>query len=285
MDTGAADLLNAKGGAAKAGPGPSAGERAKTPRLIQSVDRALRILEALSLARTSISLQDLSAQTGLNVSTCHHLLTTLAHRGYVGQDRRSREYSLGNKIIELSDARVRQIDIVRLVMPVLTSLNEETSETVHLAAMQGREMVTLAMLDSFHAVKVDSGAIGKSGAAHATATGKAILAWLPESEIRAILASSGMKAYTEKTVRSPDELIQQLALVRRHGYAEDREEFQPGVLCIGTAIRDHAGAVVASLSVSIPTMRATEAVVEDITIRVKSAAAEASRELGSRSHV
>lgn len=103
------------------GDGSAPAKDAKSPRLIQSVDRALVLLEALSQARNGISLQDLSATTGLNVSTCHHLLTTLAQRGYVGQDPRTREYSLGNKVIELSEARVRQIDIVRLAMPALTS--------------------------------------------------------------------------------------------------------------------------------------------------------------------
>lgn len=255
---------------------------AKAARRIQSVDRALTIMETLALSRGGMSLQTLSAETGLNASTCHHLLMTLAHRGYVSQDRRTKEYALGNKIIELSEARVRQIDIVRLVMPVLARLNEDTGEAVHLAAMQGRELVTLAKLDSRHAVKVDSAGIGKSGAAHATGIGKAILAWLPEDEIRAILAASGMKAYTEKTIRSVDELIGQFALVRRHGFALDREEFQPGVTCVGTAIRDHSGAVVASLGVSIPTMRAVEGTLDEIKERVKAAAAEASRELGSR---
>lgn len=266
-------------------PAPMGATRTRPPkaaRLIQSVERALTIMETLALSRGGMSLQTLSAETGLNASTCHHLLVTLAHRGYVSQDRRTKEYALGNKIIELSEARVRQIDIVRLVMPVLARLNEATGEAVHLAAMQGRELVTLARLDTRHAVKVDSAGIGKSGAAHATATGKAILAWLPEDEIRAILAASGMKAYTEDTIRSPDELIGQFALVRRHGYAFDREEFQPGVTCVGTAIRDHSGAVVASLGVSIPTMRAVEGTLDEIKEKVKAAAAEASRELGSR---
>lgn len=252
-------------------------------RRIQSVDRALTIMETLAQSRGGMSLRELAAATGLNASTCHHLLMTLAGRGYVSQEPRTREYALGNKILDLSDARVRQIDIVRLAMPALVRLNEATGEAVHLAAMQGRELVTLAKLDSSHAVKVDSGAIGKSGAAHATATGKAILAWLPEDEIRAILTATGMKAYTENTLRAPDALIKQLALVRRHGYAEDREEFQPGVFCVGTAIRDHAGAVAASLGCSIPTMRAKDGALGDIREKVVAAAAEVSRQLGSRS--
>ncbi len=248
---------------------------------IQSVDRALSVLEALAEGPGASSLADVSARAGLNASTCHHLLTTLSARGYVTRDPATRTYSLGNKVFQLSAARARQIDVVRLASDTLAKLNAETGEAVHLAAMQGRELVTLAKLDSRHAVRVDSGLGGKSNAAHATATGKAILAWLPEPEVRAIAAHSRMLQFTERTVQSIDELLKELRLVRRHGYAEDREEFQPDVWCIGSAIRDHSGAVVASVSVSIPTLRATEDRLTMIRDRVRDAAQAVSLALGS----
>ena len=260
---------------------PDADRAPKRANLIQSVDRALLILETLSQAREGMALNDISARTGLNVSTCHHLLATLSQRGYVTREPGSKAYALGNKIFELSAARARQIDVVGIASPVLRALNEATREAVHLAAMQGRDLITLAKLDSRHAVGVDSGMVGKSGAAHATATGKAILAWLPEPEIRAIIAESGMQRYTDHTIDDLDDLFAELALVRRHGFAEDREEFQPDVYCIGCAIRDHSGGVIASLSVSIPTMRATEAHLADIRERVKQAALDVSQQLGS----
>ena len=260
---------------------PRVEQAPKRANLIQSVDRALLILETLSQAREGIALNDIGERTGLNVSTCHHLLATLSQRGYVTREPGSKAYVLGNKIFELSAARARQIDVVAIASPVLRSLNEATREAVHLAAMQGRELITLARLDSRHAVGVDSGMVGKSGAAHATATGKAILAWLPEPEIRAIIAESGLQHYTDHTIDDLDDLFADLALVRRHGFAEDREEFQPDVYCVGCAIRDHSGGVIASLSVSIPTMRATEAHVADIRERVKQAALDVSQQLGS----
>lgn len=267
---------------ARAAEGRSPEPAVRRPNLIQSVDRALSILESLAEMRGGVSLMELSLRLGLNSSTCHHLLTTMARRGFVGQDLGSKEYHLGNKIFELSDARARQIDVVKLAMPTLVDLNERTGESVHLATLQGRDLVTVAKLDSRHAVKVDSGWVGKADAAHATATGKAILAWLPEAEIRAILSAKGMRRFTENTIISADELIPQLALVRRHGYAEDREEFQPGVMCVGTAVRDHTGAVVAAFSCSVPTMRATEEMLENLKELVKAAAARTSEELGSR---
>ena len=173
---------------------------------IKSVDRALDLMEALSRSGGSLTLSELSARTGLNASTCHHLVATLVARGYAGQNSRTREYALGNKIFELSDARARQFDLLDVAMPALRDLNRKTSEAVHLALIQARELVTVAQLDSLHAVKVDSGFAGKSNAAHATACGKAILAWLPESEQWAIIDAKGMEAFTEHTVTDLEEL-------------------------------------------------------------------------------
>ena len=259
---------------------PQVSARASTT--IKSVDRALDLMEALSRSGGSLTLSKLSAQTGLNISTCHHLVATMMTRGYIGQNARTKEYALGNKVFELSDARARQFDFVDVAMPVLRDLNHETGEAVHLAIIQARELVTVAKLDSLHAVKVDSGFAGKTSAAHATASGKAILAWLPESEQRAIVDARGMEAFTIDTVTDLKTLRAELALVRRHGYAQDNEEFQPGVVCIGAAIRNHTGGVIASISCSTPTMRASEEHSAELIERVKQAAATLSQELGSR---
>jgi len=106
-------------------------------------------------------------------------------------------------------------------------------------------------------VRVDTGKIGKVEAPHATWVGKAILAWLPENEIGRIVRG-GMKRYTENTVTDIPALLESLRIVRRNGYAIDREEFLPGVICVGAAIRDQAGTVIGAISASTPTMRADD---------------------------
>jgi IclR family acetate operon transcriptional repressor len=256
--------------------------RERAPGTIRSVDRALDLLEVLSRSGGALALSEISARSGINASTCHHLLATLAARGYISQNGRSREYMIGNKVFDLSDARARQFNLIEVAMPRLRALNEATREAVHLAVIQARELITVAKLDSLHAVKVDSGFVGKSNAAHATASGKAILAWLPEPEQRAIAEAKGLDAFTENTITGLDALRAELALVRRHGVAYDREEFQPGVICIGAAIRNHTGGVIASVSCSTPTMRASDEGLARVEELVKAAAAELSQELGSR---
>ena len=283
----AVETAKAEGGLESAGEAKPAlaedlaGPAVKTRRTIQSVERALDALEVLGRAGTELSLSEIALQAGLNVATCHHLLSTLAKRGYVGQNPRGRTYFLGTKILELSSSRVRQFNLVDTVMPELRRLNQETRESVHLAVMQGHDLVTLAKLDSSHPIRVGTDAIGKSNAAHATATGKAILAWLPEPEIARVIAEKGLTRFTENTITEKAELIENLRLVRRNGFALDREEFQPGVTCVGAAIRDHMGAVIGSISCSMPEIRATEAQLAAAKSAVRRCATTLSEKLGT----
>ena len=242
-------------------PGPGTKARPQAPRggdrhNIQSVDRALFLLETIAEAGGEATLTELANRTNLNISTCHHLLATLIQRGFAAKVPGRRLYALGARIIYLGHACL-QVDLPRRAQPYLEAVNRATGETVHLAALQGDNVVTLAVREARHAVRVDTGRIGKLEAPHATSVGKAILAWLPEDEIRRIV-SGGMKRYTEKTVTEFPALLESLRIVRRNGYAIDREEFLPGVICVGAAIRDQAGTVIGAISASTPAMRASE---------------------------
>src|SRR5215470_12828052 len=233
------------------------GRSSRVPRGgIQSVDRALMLLEVIAELGGQATLTELAGRNGLNVSTCHHLLATLVRRGFVTKVQ-GRRYALGARILFLGHACL-QVDLPRRSEPFIDKINQTTGETVHLAVRQGDSIVTLLKRESRHAVRVDTGALGQSDAAHASATGKSILAWLPEEQVRRILASHGMRRFTPNTIVEYAPLIEELRFVRRNGFALDREEFQPGVICIGAAIRDHTGAVVGAISASTPTMRGTE---------------------------
>jgi IclR family acetate operon transcriptional repressor len=236
------------------GPGPArnGGDR----HSIQSVDRALFLLETIAEAGGEATLTDLATRTGLNISTCHHLLATLIKRGFATKVAGRRLYALGARIFFLSHACL-QVDLPRRAQPYLETINRSTGETVHLAALQGDCVVTLAVREARHAVRVDTGKVGRVEAPHATSVGKAILAWLPEAEIQRIVAG-GMKRCTEKTITEFPQFIESLRIVRRNGYAVDREEYLPGVICVGAAIRDQAGTVIGAISASTPTMRASD---------------------------
>jgi IclR family transcriptional regulator, acetate operon repressor len=258
---------------------PSGG---KSRRIIQSVDRALAIIEALAQDQHGLALMELGARAGLNISTCHHLLMTLQRRGYVVQDKQTKEYSLGNKIFELSDARERQLDLVSVAKPYIRSLNRLTGEATHLAVVEAGQLATLVKMEATHAVRVDATRVGKSNAAHAAANGKAILAYLPRQELDDLIANVGLPRFTASTIRSREQLERELGKIRSQGYAEDYEEFQPGVLCFGAPIFNHEGQVVGALSCSVPTMRSSKQLNQRLRRLVIEGGRKISRDLGYR---
>jgi IclR family acetate operon transcriptional repressor len=258
-----------------------ASDASKAGRTIQSIERALDLLDILAASGSELALGEVAAKARLNTSTCHHLLATLVKRGYVGRNTRTRGYLLGPRIAELADRQLRQFRLVDVAMPELRRLNEATGESVRLAVLQGDALVVLAGLESRLELRrpLDERAMAK--AAHATAIGKAILAWLPDAEVTRLIGNNHLKRFTENTVRTPPRLMEELSLVRRNGYARDDEEFQPGLVCIAAAIRDHAGAAIGSVGCSIPTRRAADTPLEAVKSAVKICAAAISERLGA----
>ena len=248
---------------------------------IQALDRAFLILDVMADAGGEAKLTEIAASAGLNVSTCHHLISTLHNWGYVARGINSRSYVLGSRILHLSAACLRQVDLPRRAQSFVDRLNDQTREAVQLAIMQDTNLVHILRREARHAVRVEAGFGGNANAAHATATGKAILAWLPPTELDRIVADKGLTAFTPNTITDLDQLKEHLRLVRRNGYAIDREEFRPGVICLGAAIRDHAGAVVGSISVSSPAFRSTPDYIEQMKVHLIAAADELSVELGA----
>jgi len=249
---------------AKVVPGPGANGRVDVATAannasrhsIQSVDRALLLLETIADMGGEATLTELANRTRLNISTCHHLLATLIKRNFVAKVPGKRLYALGGRILYIGHACL-QVDLPRRAQPYLENINLATGETVHLAGLQGDVISVLSVRESRHAVRVETGKLGRIAAPHAQSIGKAIAAWLPEDEIRRIVGKD-LKKYTENTITDFSELLESLRLVRRSGHAVDNEEYLPGVTCIGAAIRDQAGTVIGGISASMPMMRATK---------------------------
>lgn len=227
-----------------------------------------------------ISLTELSADLDLNISTCHHLVSTLLSKNYLDQDPGSKRYHLGPKLLQLKNIAIEQSDVYARALPILQELNRETTETVHLAVLRNDKLVTVAKLNSTNSVRVDRGMIGESEALHCTATGKAILAFLPESDQERLLRKPGLRRYTARTITDPTVLGQELEKVRAQRYAMDLEEFEPGICCVGAPIQDYSGAVVASFSVSLPVFRAEFTFMQQLVQTVLGASDQISRRLG-----
>ena len=249
---------------------------------IQALDRAFLILDIIADAGGEAKLTEIAAHAGLKVSTCHHLISTLHNWGYVARGANGRSYVLGSRILHLSAACLRQVDLPRRAQSFIDRLNDQTREAVQLAIMQDTNLVNILHREARHAVRVDAAGLGgNSNAAHATATGKAILAWLPPTELDRIVTDKGLTGFTPHTITDIEQLKEDLRLTRRNGFAIDREEFQLGVISLGAAIRDHAGAVVGSISVSAPVFRATSGYINQIKVHLIAATDELSTELGA----
>lgn len=244
---------------------------------VRSVTRALNLIELLATAGRPLALSELRAGADLPPSTAHHLLGTLVARGYACHDAKSRAYSMGSRLAELTRRRDDGRELAATALPVLQEFNRQCGETVHMAQMQGFSLVTLVKLDSSQAVRVDTSALAKAEAAHATATGKAILAHWPQPRLQDYLARHPLRAYTARTLTDPEALAEELMRVRRCGWAEDDEEFHAGVWCVGAPIRGADGQAVAAVSCSLPVMRAGRAQAARLRRLVRACADEISR--------
>ncbi|WP_235876863.1 IclR family transcriptional regulator [Saccharopolyspora terrae] len=223
--------------------------------LVKSADRALIILELLSRGRHRLS--DIAETLRLPLSSVHGLLGTLVHRGFAEFDPTTRTYGLGLKAWTVGQGYTGHRDIVGLALPLMERLAQQTGETVQLSRLDGIENVYIAIAESPQPMKLVS-AVGMRLPAHSVALGKALLAGLSDDEVVARYEDVELERFTNNTITALPQLLAQLAEVRRDGYAVDDEEYIIGCRCLAVPIRDHAGEVVAGMSVSAPTPRCGE---------------------------
>lgn len=227
-------------------------------RTIQSVERALNVLEIVAQERDGVTVSDVSERLELNISTCHHLIATLVKKGFVTHLGRVKGYALGPRLGELVQISEGERDPDVLLAEELKSLGRRLGHGVQFAVLRDTALMTKLSFPGSDDNLAEPDEVEKMAALHATATGKAILAWIPDTELVRIISANGLTTYTSKTITSLSGLVEELRLVRRRKYAIDDQEFSEGIVCIGATIRAGAGAVIGSISVTIPADRATD---------------------------
>ena len=246
---------------------------------VSSLDSGLRLLQALVDAGGPIGVTKLSAVLHMDKSMVHRILSTLKAGGYVFQDEDTRKYELGSELVALSGKVLRSGSLEALVRPSMRELRELTGETVHLARLLEDRAVYIGREDGIHLVTVTAH-IGQREPLYCTATGKVLLAFLPDRELQAALARMTLVPHTPQTMTSKDALHTHLIQVRKQGFAMDDMEFHEGVRCLAAPVRDYNGAVLAALGISGPIMRMTTARVPELSQHVMRCAAEASARFG-----
>jgi DNA-binding IclR family transcriptional regulator len=243
---------------------------------METVTRALEILK--SLATGPLRVQDIVDRLGVHKSTASRLLATLRQHGFVRLNNR-REYELGYAVFELAHALREMLDVRTVARPHLEALWEIIGETIHLAVLDGTEIVYLDKIDSRHPVRMYS-RVGKRASSYCTGVGKAILAYLPPKELEQTLKAISFKRFTERTITDPMQLAEELAQVRSCGIAWDRGEHEPEIYCIGAPIFDFSDQVVAGISISVTTSRNPVEVLDGYKELLSKTAQAVSRDLG-----
>lgn len=248
------------------------------PRLTPAVLRSLDVLELFLEARHGLTAPEVVQRTGLPRTTVHELLTTLTERKYLRRDEATATYHLGLSVFRLGNAFAERLDLHAVGLRVAEWVARQCDETVHVGILEGPDVVYVCKVDSTQSVRMVS-RMGGRVPASCTAVGKVLLAHLPEADRGRILRKPLAKL-TARSITEPHALANQLDEIRASGVAFEAGESNPDVSCVGAPIRDHSGAVVAALSISVPDMRWGQRTPEEWAAFASEGAARLSAELG-----
>jgi IclR family acetate operon transcriptional repressor len=238
--------------------------------IVQSVERALTIMEVLAREGTGLGLMDISQQIDLSPSTTHRLLASLMSRGFVTREPGTRKYILGMKLLELSGSLDVVVNLKAVAESHVHELARSVGETVNLVVRDGSEAVIIDRVESQHKLRF-SVSIGSRIPLHATAAGKVLLAHMPVKEAEAII-NNGLAPLTSNTIVDPYQMLKELELIRARGYAIDHQEQIYDVQCVAAPIRNHQNQVMASVSVSGPSRRMTSQRLAELGEQIKDVA-------------
>ncbi|MCG7334983.1 IclR family transcriptional regulator [Sporosarcina sp. ACRSM] len=247
---------------------------------IQSVDRALTILEMFNERNGELGILEVSERMELPKSTVHGIIKTLVMRGYLIQNSETKKYKLGIRLFELGNTVSKGLDIKEKAGPYLKEVFSQTGETVHLVQLENNEAFYVDKHEGDRALRMYS-QVGKKAPLYCTGVGKAILAHLDKEMQIAILQSTKMEAYTEKTILDKTIILEELEKIKESGYATDDEEIEMGLFCVAAPIFDSNDRVIGSVSTAGPKFRFAGEKIEIAKKCIKEAARSISREMGS----
>lgn len=218
---------------------------------IQSLDRALNILEVLSDA-DEMGLTDISKLVKLNKTTTYRIINALKDNGYIKQGK-NKKYTLTFKMFRLGNRTVQKFDFMSEAKRFLIKLASEVEQVIHLVIQDGSQILYVDKYTPSKKITVmRSSVVGKRAPMYCTAAGKAILAYQNEDRIKKVWEESEIIKYTSRTITSYDTFIRDLKRIKKNGYSTEFEEYQLGVYCIGTPFYNLHGDIVGAISISIP---------------------------------
>jgi DNA-binding IclR family transcriptional regulator len=233
----------------------SAGEN-KSAYIVPAVDRAVRILSLLRSERREMTIAEISDSMGYNKSSIYKLLLTLDHHGFLARDPVTKRYSLGVALMEYGRAVLSGFDIQHAARPSLKSLAAYSGETAIISILRGTKLTILEVEESTAELHV-SLAVGMTNPATATASGKAVLAYLPEKHLNEILRVEGLARHAKSSITNPGIFRSDLETTRKRGYAIDHQEFKEGITAVAAPVFSSKGAI-GAIAIVLPAFKMTD---------------------------
>jgi DNA-binding IclR family transcriptional regulator len=226
----------------------------KPRQMLQTVERALSLLEFVAAARRPPTIKDVSAGLGLNVTTIYHLYNTLEYRGYLRRDPDG-TLRIGARAGVLNQALIAGSANGRDLHPVVANLAAAVEETVYLTSWADGAVVIQDVVEGPQALRVSGLYIGYHGREVQRASGKAVLAHLEPDAVEAVIRRNKNELDSEIMTRAAATLTNELKNVRRNGFALDDQTYTPGVYCVASPYFNASGRVAGSIAVSVPAVR------------------------------
>jgi DNA-binding IclR family transcriptional regulator len=251
--------------------------------LVPAVDRAAQILNAIAASEDALGVSELSRQLGLNKSTVHDILATLAHYHFLERDDTSKTYRLGYALAELGQRVGERADVRAVAHPRLVALARAVEETVFLGAYRDGQITIVDKEEAPHDFKITA-PLGRQLYYSVGAFGKVFLAAMDPSAANKLMRAKPLRAFTAKSITKPTNLHADLNKVRDQGYAFDDEEYLPGVRATAAPINDAQGRVIAALCVVGFSARMANDKLTRLAKHTRDAAEQISRALGAKEY-
>lgn len=254
-------------------------EEKETKNPVQSAERIFQVMEMLA-DNGEMGLMEISAALGLHKSTVHRLLMSLIYMGYAKQDEVTQKYMLSYKVVNMASKILDRMDILQVARPYMERLSDLSGEAVHLVQREGSNILYIYKTEAKVGTIRMVSHVGMVHPMYCSGVGKAIMATLPENEVKQIWNESVIEKKTDKTIVDFARMLEVLEEAKANGYALDDEENEKGVRCIAACLRGYQKEVKYAFSISGPTSRMTRERVKELSVDVLKVQEELSRELG-----
>jgi DNA-binding IclR family transcriptional regulator len=255
---------------------------AKESSRLGALRHGLAVLDLFQMDRQTLTATEIARELGMHKSTASRIASNLTLSGYLVPATNGHGYRLSGKLARLGAIASADTDISTASMDHVRALVDDIGETCHVGVLEGHEAVTVVLVDGSYSVRLHSW-VGKRSDAYSTAMGKVLLAGLSEPTLDMLFPGKTLEPKTGHTVTTVAALKEQLAQVRKHGFALDDEELEPGLRCVAAPILDHNHHVVAALTIAGASSRLTMAKIDSYVAKVIGCATKISESLGASS--